>query len=72
MFYRRKAIEFNPVDPLGDGLREMIEAEQSSGDAIDIHEQLTAYALDSYWRSVDTSNDDEQSNLSLFDLAEDE
>lgn len=72
MFHRKKAIEFNPIDPLGDGLREMIESERASEDAFDIHEQLTAHALDSYWRSVDTSSDDEPSNMSLFDLAEDE
>ncbi|MDN5819598.1 MAG: hypothetical protein L0H38_02490 [bacterium] len=72
MFHRRKAIEFNPIDPLGDGLREMIEAEQGRPEAIDLHEQLSALALESYWRSVNSANDDEPSNMSLFDLAEGE
>lgn len=35
----RKKLAFQPIDPLGDGLRERIQLEQRSPEAFDLHEE---------------------------------
>ncbi len=46
-------ISFKPVDPLGDGLREEIEAEQLEPEAITLEEGVNEGALTQYWESVE-------------------
>ncbi|HET8884246.1 MAG TPA: hypothetical protein VFM68_02140 [Candidatus Saccharimonadales bacterium] len=47
-------ITFTPVDPLGDGLREEIIAEQSESDAIVLEERPDEGELSHYWQSVES------------------
>ena len=55
-------ISFKPIDPLGNGLREEIVAEQQEPDAIDsLEEGLDGQQLYDFWQSVerDVENDPE-------------
>jgi hypothetical protein len=55
-------ISFQPIDPLGDGLREEIAAEQQEPEAlISLEEGLSEGQLSEYWQSVvqDVENDPE-------------
>lgn len=54
-------ISFKPVDPLGDGLREEIAAEQQEPEAIETLEDLDAEKLGKFWNDVeeDVKNDPE-------------
>lgn len=53
-------ISFHPVDPLGDGLREEIVAEQQESEAIDL-EEIDEQGLSQFWGEVeeDVKNDPE-------------
>lgn len=55
-------VTFTPVDPLGDGLREDIIAEQSEPDAIDLENGLDEGDLVSYLESItaDVKNDSDE------------
>jgi hypothetical protein len=55
-------VTFTPVDPLGDGLREDILAEQSEPDAIDLENGLDEGDLVNYLESitVDVQNDNDE------------
>lgn len=47
-------ISFKPVDPLGDGLREEIVAEQQEPEAIEaLEEGLDEQALTQFWTEVE-------------------
>jgi hypothetical protein len=52
-------VTFTPVDPLGDGLREEILAEQSEAEAIDLENGLDEGNLVNYLESItaDVMND---------------
>lgn len=58
--FRRK-LAFEPIDPLGDGLREAIEAERRSPEAIDLYDDTHEGALVSAWQEIvhDVENDPE-------------
>ncbi len=45
----RSRLAFEPIDPLGDGLREMIRREQSESQAIRLHEDEFDTGL---WREM--------------------
>lgn len=49
LFHRMK---LEPIDPLGDGLREEIEAERREDDAINLNEVLDEEALHRYLSQV--------------------
>lgn len=53
----RPKIGFSPVDPLGDGLRELIHREQQSDGAIDLFED-EATGVVRFWSKIeqDTKN----------------
>lgn len=46
-------ISFKKVDPLDDGLREEIEAEQLEPEAITLEKGLSEGQLEEYWQSVE-------------------
>ncbi len=46
-------IAFKQIDPLGNGLREEIVAEQSEPDAITLTETVNENELTQYWQSVE-------------------
>jgi hypothetical protein len=48
-----RSISFAPIDPLGDGLREEIVAEQTESDAIVLEERPDEGELSRYWQSVE-------------------
>lgn len=43
---------FNPVDPLGGGLREMIAHERAEPERIELTEHLNARELESHWNTI--------------------
>lgn len=47
----RHKLAFQPIDPLGDGLREMIQNEQRSPHAIRLYEDESG--SDNFWREVE-------------------
>lgn len=47
-------ISFKKADPLGDGLREEIEAEQLEPEAITLEEGVNEGELEQYWQSVES------------------
>lgn len=51
LFHHR--ISFKKADPLGDGLREEIEAERLEPEAITLEEGLSEGQLEEYWQSVE-------------------
>jgi hypothetical protein len=53
-FHRMK---LTPIDPLGDGLRELIEKERLESDAIQLDDTLDEETLDQYWKSVEDTQD---------------
>ncbi len=57
-------IHFEKIDPLGDGLREMIQAEQTEAEAINLYEDFDATLADN-WQAVldDARNDPEYNEL---------
>lgn len=56
LFHR---IAFQPIDPLGDGLREEIVAEQQEPEAITTLEDVGGEELSAFWSDVekDVAND---------------
>jgi hypothetical protein len=52
MFHFFHRMNLTPVDPLGDGLREEIEAERQEADAIDLNEALDDEDFTRYWQEV--------------------
>lgn len=58
-------ITFKPVDPLGDGLREEILAEQNDPDHIDLNDRPSEDELVSYLQSITTSIQDETDTLTF-------
>jgi hypothetical protein len=62
-------ISFQPVDPLGDGLREEIVAEQQEPEAIgDLQEGIDGQKLSELWGEVE---DDVKNDPEWFHLSED-
>ncbi len=47
-----KSLQFEPIDPLDDGLREEIEAERREADAIRLEDSIDEGALDDYLNKV--------------------
>jgi len=45
-------IHLSKIDPLGDGLREMIEAEQTESEAITLEEAPDGQSLSEQWQHV--------------------
>lgn len=62
-----KKLTFSPADPLGDGLREQIEAEQQDSEAIKLEEGLQDDAIDNYWSHVEQ---DIKADPEWFDFAD--
>ena len=50
-FFSRK-LQFEPVDPLGDGLREAIMQEQSNPDNLAFQDDIDGQSLTEFWNSV--------------------
>jgi len=50
--FLRHHIALGKVDPLGDGLREMIQAEQTEPEAITLEETPDGQHLSEQWQSV--------------------
>lgn len=63
-----RPISFTPIDPLGDGLREEIIAEQSEPDRIVLEERLDEGDLANYLESITT---DIQEDADEFTFSED-
>lgn len=61
-------VTFTPIDPLGDGLREDIIAEQSEPDAINLENGLDEGDLVSYLESITA---DVKSDVDEFTYSED-
>jgi hypothetical protein len=61
-------ISFKPVDPLGDGLREEIAAEQQEPDAITDLEDIDEQELSAFWSDVEK---DVENDPTWFHLSED-
>lgn len=57
MFQFLHRMKLTPIDPLGDGLRELIEEEKREPDAIQLDEALDEETLDAYWQSVEDPQD---------------
>ena len=55
MFHFFHRMSLTPIDPLGDGLREEIEAERQEDDAIDLNETLDDEDFTRYWQEVSDS-----------------
>lgn len=63
-------ISFKQIDPLGDGLREEIEAEQREPEAIGtLEEGINEGQLSQYWQSVES---DIEQDPEWFKFSEDE
>lgn len=63
-------ISFKQIDPLGDGLREEIEAEREEPDAIGtLEEGIDEGQLTQYWQSVES---DIEQDPEWFKFSEDE
>ena len=67
LFHRVK-LAFQPVDPLGDGLGDEIEAERHEADAIQLQEQLDS-TLSDKWEAI---IEDVHKDPDWFQFAEDE
>ncbi len=53
IFRTHSQIQFDPVDPLGDGLGDDIAAEQREPEAIhDLHDMIDPYALEQRWSAL--------------------
>ena len=66
LFHR---ISFKPIDPLGDGLREEIVAEQQEPEAIvSLEEGLDGQRLSEFWGEVE---EDVKKDPTWFNLSED-
>lgn len=50
--FRRQQVAFAPVDPLGDGLREAIEAERREPEAIRLDEDPAAEYISQAWQEI--------------------
>ncbi|MDN5274147.1 MAG: hypothetical protein JWP06_48 [Candidatus Saccharibacteria bacterium] len=62
-------VSFRPIDPLGDGLREEIAAEQQESDAIEgLEEGLDEQELSAFWTDVEK---DVENDPTWFHLSED-
>lgn len=48
-----KSIRFNPIDPMDNGLREEIVAEQREPDAITFEEGLDEGQSEAFWKTVE-------------------
>jgi hypothetical protein len=59
------SITFTPVDPLGDGLREEIIAEQAEPERIVLEERPSENELMSYLESITTGVQDESDKLTF-------
>lgn len=62
-------VAFKQIDPLGDGLREEIVAEQNENDAITLSENVNEDELTNFWQSVET---DIEHDPEWFTFTEDE
>jgi hypothetical protein len=62
-------ISFKKIDPLGDGLREEIIAEQTEPDAITLDERVDENQLSQFWQSVEV---DIEQDPDWFHFTEDE
>lgn len=51
IFFRRRKVAFQPIDPLGNGLREEIAAEQAEPERFVLHEQLDG-SLGERWATI--------------------
>lgn len=49
-------IQFSKIDPLGDGLREQIAAEQDEPQAITLEEGIDGDMLHAYWESIQSDD----------------
>ena len=61
-------ISFKPVDPLGDGLREEIAAEQQEPEAIQTLDDIDGQELAKVWRAIE---DDVRNDPTWFHDSED-
>lgn len=52
LLHHNQALKFKPIDPLGDGLREDILAEQAEPEHIDFNEALEEGSLGNYLESI--------------------
>lgn len=50
--FKKQKLSFNPIDPLGDGLREAIEASQRSPEAIRLQEDISSDYLQNTWEEI--------------------
>jgi hypothetical protein len=62
-------ISFNQVDPLGDGLREEIQQEQTEQESITLEDGVDEGQLSQFWQSVEA---DIQEDPEWFHFSEDE
>lgn len=53
LFHLFHRVTFSKIDPLGDGLREEIQAEQLEPEAITLEEGVNEGELEQYWQSVE-------------------
>lgn len=51
-FITKPKLAFQPIDPLGDGLREMIQREQASAESFDLHEEDYSNA-GRFWQAME-------------------
>lgn len=51
-----KPVRFSRIDPLGDGLRELIFAEQQESQAISLDDEIDEDVLLEYWKSIETDS----------------
>lgn len=61
-------VNFSPFDPLDDGLRDAIIAEQAEDDAMSLDEPIDEDKLTSYWKEVEQ---DLESDPSWFKFDDD-
>ena len=53
IFHTRSQIQFDPVDPLGDGLGDDIAAERREPEAIhDLYDMIDSHALEQRWSAL--------------------
>lgn len=70
IFHKHSRIQFDPIDPLGDGLGDDIAAERREPEAIvhDFYDMIDPYALEQRWSAV---LEEVQREPDWFDFAND-
>ncbi len=53
MLFHHRRLSLGRIDPLGDGLREMIQAEQAEPDAMTLDDQTDGTTLTEEWAKID-------------------